>query len=299
MQGDRTFGKLVEYLIVRIFDGLLSLVPFGLRVLLTEKLGILLYYLSRRYRELVLGHLAQAFPERDASWRSRVARANFAHMGRLISEIQQTPRITESFFRRWFVVLPNRETQEQMFREGGICILGHLGNWEWYGVVGSRLRGGPIYTLVKRHTNYWSNAYLERSRNRQGMELIYVDQNPILGVKLLRRGEVVAYTSDQDARSHGIFVPFLGKPASTFIGPAVTARNADVPIWFLWSHRDERGRLVFEAERLPRPASPLGDVEAWEREFTETWTRKLEEKIRLHPECYLWAHNRWKTQPTV
>ena len=297
MNNDRSFKKRIEYAVIRVLDLVLSLIPFAIRVRLTEQFGYLVYRLSRRYRDLVLGHLAQAFPDRDQAWRERVARANFGHMGRLLSEIQQTPRISEGFFRRWFVILPNEEAQREMFRTGGMAILGHLGNWEWNGVAGFRLGGRPIYTLVKRHTNAWSNAFLERSRNRQGMQLIYVDQNPILGVKLLRRGQLVAYTSDQDARSHGLFVPFLGRPASTFIGPAVTARNADVPVWFLWSYRDERGRVVFDFERLGRPKSDPADVEVWEREFTEIWTRKLEEKIRLHPEYYLWAHNRWKTQP--
>ena len=299
MDGDRTFKKLVQYGVMRVFDFALCLIPFSLRARLTEQFGFLMYRLSRRYRELVLGHLRQAFPENDAAWHERVARANFGHMGRLLSEILQTPRITDRFFRRWFVVRPDEATQREMFETGGMAILGHLGNWEWYGVAGARIGDRPIYTLVKRHPNRWSNAFLERSRNRQGMELIYVDQNPILGVKLLRRGSLVAYTSDQDARSHGMFVPFLGKQASTFIGPAVTARNADVPIWFLWSYRDKRKRVVFEFERLERPKSDSSDVEAWEREFTENWTRKLEEKVRLHPEYYLWAHNRWKTQPTA
>lgn len=297
MPGDRSFAKFLTYVFVRWFDFWLGLIPFGPRAYLTERFGLLIYHTSSRYRNLVLRHLLQAFPESDEAWRERVARANFRHMGRLLAEIQHTPRINESFFRRWFVARPAGEEHAEIFRKGGIAILGHLGNWEWHGVAASRLAGRPVHALVKRHPNFWSNRFLEESRGSQGVKIIYVDQNPIIGVKLLRRGEYVAYTSDQDARSHGMFVEFMNRPASTFMGPAVTARHTDVPIHFLWSYRDERFRLVFEYEELPRPKSDPADIEAWEREFTETWTRKLEEKIRLHPEYYLWAHNRWKTQP--
>ena len=117
------------------------------------------------------------------------------------------------------------------------------------------------------------------------MRLIYVDQNPIIAVKRLRAGDFVAFTSDQDARGNGEFFPFLGKLASTFMGPAIVARNSKAPIYFVWSHRDEKKRLVFEYEKLdlPRGIDPKTQMEDWERAFTWIWVQKMEEKIRLYP----------------
>ena len=263
-----------------------------------EQVGMGLYFLWASYRNLVLTHLKQAFPEKSQEWRIDICKKNFRHMGRLMAEIMQTSHINDKFFKKWFVIKPDNEAHKNVFRNGGIGVLGHLGNWEWHGVLGSRLAEKEVYTLVKRHTNFWSNQHLEKSRNRAGMELIYVDQNPIIAVKKLRKGYFVAFTSDQDARNNGEFFPYLGKLASTFLGPATVARNSNAPLYFIWNYRDEQKRLVFEYEEIERPdkVDPK-HIEEWEREFTYNWTRKLERVIREHPENYLWAHNRWKTQP--
>ena len=297
MPEQRTFAKFLEYLIVRGFELVLRILPYSLRLRFCEGLGLLAYRLSGRYRNLVLRHLKTAFPEKDDDWREKIARDNFRYSGRLIAEGSHTPVMNERFIKSQLLPRPDSEEHREIFRRGGIAILGHLGNWEWHGCVASRLGGRDIYTLVKRHTNFWSNAYLERTRNRVGMKLIYIDENPFKIIKLLRRGEFVAFTADQNARGHGEFFPFLGKPASTFLGPAVVARNTDVPVYFVWSHHDEQRRVIFEFEEIPRPAIDPADIESWEREFTYAWVKKLEEKVRAHPTDYLWAHNRWKTQP--
>lgn len=289
-------GKLIEYVIVRSIHTGLRLIPFRLRAWLTEYLGLSLYYLSGRYRRLILKHLEHAFPDRDPVWRRDIARRNFRNLGRQFSEFVQTAFINERFFRKWIVIKPDNDEHRDVFRQGSMGILGHLGNWEWHGWVAGYLAGRDIYTLVKRHTNFWSNRYLENMRNRAHMRQIYVDQNALTAVRRLREGCFVAFTSDQNARGNGEFFPYLGRLASTFLGPAVVARNTNVPVYFVWSYHDERKRLVFEFERLTRPPAN-DDAGEWEREFTLRWVQKLEEKIREHPADYLWAHNRWRTQP--
>ncbi len=295
MTGKKTVGKFIEYIFIRVWDFQLMCIPFRLRAWMTEQIGIALYHIFGKYRRLVLAHLEQAFPDSKPEWRVKIAKQNFRNMGRLMGEINQTPRLNDKFFKKWMVIKPGMREHIDAFEGSRIQILGHLGNWEWHGFVGSHLIKKPVYTLVKRHTNFWSNGYLERTRNSAGMRLIYVDQNPFIVVKRLRAGDSVAFTSDQDARGNGEFFPFFNKPASTFTGPAVVARNApDAKVFFIWSYHDEKKRLVFDCEPLEMPRVPRDDMDAWEHEFTHIWVKKLEEKIRAHPADYLWAHNRWK-----
>jgi len=292
---ERSIGKALEYGALRVVAGFLLLIPFTLRARLMEVFARFLFSLSKRYRSLVQDHLQLAFPEKSRDWILDMSRRNAATMGRLFAELIQTPSVNAAFFSRRFAI-ENEELQREIFARGGIAILGHLGNWEWHGLLGARLAGRPIYTIVKRHTNFWSNRYAEKSRNEVGMRLIYVDQNPFEIVRLLRRGEFVAFTSDQDARQHGHFFSFFGKPASTFMGPAIIARTTAVPVYFVWSFRRE-GKVVFAAEKLREVGVSRKNPEEWEAEFTRIWLERLERAIREHPADYLWAHNRWKTRP--
>lgn len=294
----RSPGKFFVFCVEMLLLGLLGLIPFSLRARICEAIGGLLFHLAGRYRRLVLTNLAYAFPDASKDWLLATTRRNFRLLGRSVAEFVQTPRISDAFYDRWFVCEPAEEEHRRAYAGGGIVILGHFGNWEWHGYLAGRLAGRDIYTLVKRHTNYWMNAWVERSRHRAHMQLIYIDQNAFITINRLRHGDVVAFTSDQNAGGAGWFFPFFGRLASTYLGPAAVARNTKVPVYFVWSYHDGEGRLHFGQEPLSRPdgIDPKADPEAWERAFTYSWIKKLEEKVRLHPADYLWSHNRWKAK---
>jgi KDO2-lipid IV(A) lauroyltransferase len=246
----------------------------------------------------VIENIGYAFPDKGVEWRRLLAKKNLRMFGRQIAEFIQTSYIDEKFFRKWFVPLPDSESHQRIYERGGICILGHLGNWEWHGFLAGHLAGHDIYTLVKRQRNPLTNRYVERMRNRAHMRFIYIDQNAFITIGKLRKGGLVAFTSDQNARGNGGFFPFFGRLASTYLGPASVARNTKVPVYFVWSYRDKMGRLNFGFEEIERPDEiPVEDSERWEKAFTYRWVRLLEKHVLEHPEDYLWAHNRWKTQP--
>ena len=298
MQRKKSFRLFIEYFILRFFTSIFSAVPFRLRASFWEQVTLAGYYIASGYRNKVLTNLRYGFPDQTEEWRVSIAKKNFRILGRQFAEFMETPYITDSFFQKWFVAEPSAQIHKEAYSKGGMCILGHFGNWEWHGYFAGKLSGRDIFTLVKRHSNPWSNQYFEKTRNSSYMQLIYIDQNPFITINKLRKGELVAFTSDQNAGSSGEYFPFFGRLASTYLGPASVARNTSCPIYFVWSWHDEKGRLHFELEELKRPDfSPREDVEKWEHEFTYMWVKKMEEKVKQHPADYLWTHNRWKSQP--
>jgi KDO2-lipid IV(A) lauroyltransferase len=42
---------------------------------------------------------------------------------------------------------------------------------------------------------------------------------------------------------------------------------------------------------------PPEDHPNWEKEVTQTLSRRLEEQIRRRPEQWMWTHRRWKPKP--
>jgi len=289
-------GKFSEYLVTRFFTGCFGLMPFRLRVFATETLGTMLYYLLKRQRNLVYANLKHAFPNRSDEWYEKTAKKSFKNTGRMIAEFTALPRLKGRFYDRWVRHLPSAEFHRSMYDQGVIMIMGHLGSWEWHGVVGPHLIGRNVYPLAKRQSNPWSNKYIENMRAKGGMTIIYTDEPAKRIFKMLKDGKLVAFIADQNAGGDGIHVPFMNRLASTFIGPAVFARATTVPVFFAWSWRDEKGRLCFEGREVPRPKlDKKKQAQDWQNAFTLAWVRILELGIKDHPADYFWVHNRWKT----
>ena len=106
----------------------------------------------------------------------------------------------------------------------------------------------------------------------------------------------MALLSDQDARRAGIFVDFLGRPASTFQGAAQFALRMESAIVCCYVVRrpDETHIATF----LPPIEVDTGAERDREiQRLTAEHTRRLERCIEEHPDHYFWAHRRWKTEP--
>jgi KDO2-lipid IV(A) lauroyltransferase len=158
-------------------------------------------------------------------------------------------------------------------------------------------RGYPTTFLVKEQSNPLASRMQNRLRAAGGIEI--VKQGPLVArgvLRALRRGHLVGILPDQNAGRHGVFVDFLGKPASTFKGPAFFAWKANVPIVQGYVRRmpDGTHHAVVEPPIFPDPNA--GEEEEVRR-LTQLYTKDLERWVRAHPENYYWVHRRWKTQP--
>ena len=297
MPQKKTVSKYIEYLFLRIFYFSLSLIPFRARAFLTERVGIMLYYLVSGYRKRVINNLTCAFPEKSEEWKIKTAKKNFRNLGRFLSEFVQLKSLNKSFYKRWLVA--DEEAIKNEIKDGCIAILGHLGNWEWYGAYTASFWPDKVYTLAKRQSNPWADKFIEKIRGIQGLKIIFTNESPVKIMRKIRANKVLAFIADQDAGRKGIYIKFMGRPAATFMGPAIFARSCDLNVCFFWSYHDEKKRLVFKSQKVKLPDIDKEKYpEKWEIEFTRNWVKLLEEKAKENPEDYFWVHSRWKTQPS-
>src|SRR5882757_4402284 len=77
----------VEYLLVRMLIGVVRITPDVLVRAGGTVLGLTFYTVDRAHRRIAQRNLATAFPSRSASERRVIARAAFAHFGRLLLEL--------------------------------------------------------------------------------------------------------------------------------------------------------------------------------------------------------------------
>jgi KDO2-lipid IV(A) lauroyltransferase len=174
-------------------------------------------------------------------------------------------------------------------KKGVIFASAHMGNWEMLAGFGGRL-GFAMSILYKPSTNPYLNRiwFGLRKRNR----LIDITRDLSLVTKRLRENEVVCILFDENARSRGIKLPFLGHPASTYKGPAFFALRTGCPIVCAYFIRQASGKHRLIIERIIEPAR-TGNLEEDIITVMTEMNRSLEKMIRRYPDQWNWIYKRW------
>lgn len=287
----------VEYAAFGLLRGMLRLLPESVSLGLGETLGWVAGVIVRMRRHVVDANLARAFPERDARWRARTARASYRHLGRESVAVFRLG--TRS--RAWVEAATDVEGIELVRRgvesgRGAVVVTGHLGSWEMGGAA-LAVRGLPVDAVALVQGNPLFDRDLVAARKRLGLTVIRRGDASREVLRSLRRGRVPALVADQNARTAPLFVEFFGVPAATYRGPALFALRSGAPlvvgICLRVSRRPQRYRVVLEEVRVP----PSGDLDDDVRRLTAAWVAVLERGVRAAPDQYFWQHKRWKTRP--
>jgi KDO2-lipid IV(A) lauroyltransferase len=177
--------------------------------------------------------------------------------------------------------------------KGMITVIGHLGNWELIGLAVCAA-GLPLHSLARPIENPWVDRHLQRFRTQTGQRII--SKYEALGemIRVIRGNEILIVQVDQDARKHGIYVDFFGRPASTHRSPAILSLKYGTPIVVADIFRDGDGihHCVLSDPLLPDEFRGRPDPV---RALTQAYTAKFEECVRAHPDQWFWLHDRWKT----
>ena len=286
----------LELLLVRGVQGLERVLGRGVMGALVAGLGRLAYRPLGIRRATVEAHLRRSFPDRDEGWVRRTAAASYAHLAREGLSLLRLYRLGVDDVLRETQVSQGLEAVREAVDAGRgvVLVTGHFGNWE-IGGAALAARGIPLDVVVQRQANRRFDALINDARRRLGMRVIYRGRATRDALRALREGRAVAFVADQDARGAGLFVPFMGRPASTFRGPAILALRSGAPVFMGTAVRGPDGRYDVRLRPIPLPAE--GDPEERAAALTAAHVRALEEEIRSRPEQYFWHHRRWKTAP--
>ncbi len=291
----RRLAHLVQAALLRALAGALALLPRRLALGVGASLGALAHGLGVR-RAVARENLSRAFPGREPRWRARVLAEHYRELGRVAADYARMPQLVHAPRERVFAAWRGEEHLHAARARGrGVLLLtGHLGHFELMGAMVGRMM--PVAFLVKPLSNPGAEAWLARQRSAAGVDLLPIGAGVRGALRRLRAGGAVAMLGDQDARRDGVFVPFLGTPASTPAGPAWLALASGAPIVFGSCLRAREGR--YEGRFLP-PLVPEGSAD--DPRAVEALTRRhvalLEAAVRERPESWFWLHRRWKTAP--
>ena len=289
-----TFSHAVETLLVRALAGGVCALPWKPSLAVGERLGDLARGLGLR-RRVAEDNLARAFPERTAAERATILRAHYRELGRVVAEYPRLGELARAPLGRVVAEVRGLEHLEAVRGRGALLLSGHYGNVELLAAYLGRMN--PVDVIVRPLGNPGVDEMLARSRAGAGLTTIPSDVGVRRVYESLRAGRWIAVLADQDARRHGVFVPFLGRPASTALGPARISLGARAPIVMGFVTRGPDGRMDLDVEP-PLAITDAGAPDAALR-LTALHVARLEAWVRARPEMWFWLHRRWKSRPPV
>ena len=292
-----TFKHRLEFLGLGIVFLLGRTFPRTAFVRLGAALGRFVFDVLGIRREVAVDNLSTAFPDRPREELVALARRSYGQLGGSLLEFASLPGMDRDELIRC-VRFENLEAIDRVRRSGrgAMLVTAHFGSWELFG-ASFVARGYDTTFFVKRQKNPLVADLQDDIRRRAGIEIVTEGPAVAKGVlRALRQGHLVGILPDQDARRHGVWVEFLGRPASTFKGPAFFAYRADVPIIPAYVRRTEDGDHVGVVLDPIHPDTSRDQEEEVFR-LTQAYTDLMTAWIRRHPEHYFWVHRRFKSTP--
>jgi KDO2-lipid IV(A) lauroyltransferase len=297
MARNKKFQHQIEWATVRVARALLSVLPLRVATGIGAMAGWKAYRIFGVRRRVSIDNIMNSLPavtsEREAD---RIACASYMNFGRSMIEFGRFNSLTPDEVKE-IVQFGGLQNVEAALEKGNGAILfsGHLGNFELLGAAISA-HGYPLKMLVGQQSNSSVDDEIVKLRSRHCDGIIRREEAPKAIFRALAKNSCVAMVADQDARDSGVFVDFLGRPASTARGPAVFAIRRQAPVVPAFIRRIGGGR--HHAEFLP-PMYPDPGLKGDDAvvELVQRYTDALADAVRRHPEEYFWAHRRWKTSP--
>jgi len=287
----------LEYWPALMLSGLMRRIPLSLGRWCGAALGQMAFSIVRMRRRVTLENLRGAFPE--LAGRRELIRLGarcYRNLGKGLVEFCHFPRLNRDRL-AGLVEIQGLDNLRQALGagHGAILLSGHFGAWELLGPAFA-LNGFAVDLFVRSQKNPLFDDLMNRHRSWVGADIIRSSGTPRAMLRSLRENRLLAMLADQDGGRDGIFIPFMGRPASTAPGVARIALRTGAPILmgFVVRQPDGRHRLVIEP---PLKVPQGGDSRENLRRILETYTRNLESHIRAHPHQWFWPHRRWKTRP--
>lgn len=222
----------------------------------------------------------------------RVVRGSYTNLGRSVAEFLLLPGMRRDLERR--VTVHGEEHLRRALEEGhGVILLtAHFGSWELAAATVAAL-GFPINAIGAEQRDPRITELVATLREAVGVRTIGKGFDLKGALRCLRRGEILGVLLDQDARSAGVVVPFLGYAASTPYGPVKMAAKlgARVVPLFMVRRQDGQHHDLFLLPPLGEAGGrPFGEDEvasaALCNEVLSAW-------IRRHPDHWMWLYPRW------
>ena len=286
----------MHYKMVMCLSWLACRTPYCVLMAAGWALGNLYYLLIKKQRERAVQQMMPALGMTEEEAR-RTVRASFINLARNVLEILYMPHLNEKNFSDYIEIDHLERMQEALAERRGVVVLtGHIGTWEWLSAAFT-MNHLPVTAIAKPQPNMEYTYALDDLRKTINVEIFSRGTSELLAAaRALKSGKILGFLADQDAGPGGAFLPFLGRTASTPLGPAVFSRKFRAPVVPAFILRQPNGKHKVVVGEIMR-YEDTGDTDRDLIAFTARMTKIVENIIRENPTQWLWFQKRWNTAP--
>jgi len=286
----------IEYYFLCLLTYLLRLFPLKINLWFAAALGQLLYHLNRKHKKRALDNLKHSFPGKKQAELDKIIWNMYINLAKAYIEFLYIPGLNKDYIKKKVNIIGKENLDKALKKKKGvISITGHIDNWELLGAILVKV-GYPVSAIYHPMKNPYSNRFINRIRQKAGMNLIPLNNSFRLSLQALRQNHLLGLIADQDAGSDGVFVNFFNRPASTAKGPAYFAIKTKAPVLLFTLVRDNKNNHTLYISS-PLKIKITGHTEKDIYYNTKLWSDELEKWVRLYPDQWFWVHRKWHTKP--
>jgi KDO2-lipid IV(A) lauroyltransferase len=265
---------------------------------LGSAVGRIAFLTIKKRRQIALSNLRMIFKDKSEDEINEIAQKSFVHLGKTLVEFLRLPKYDKHQLMD-MVKLDGEENLRQAISSGkGILIItAHFGNWELIFHILTFFTD-RLSAVAQRFKNYRFDRLVNGYRVIHGGEIIEKANAIRQVIAHLRKGYCSIILSDQDAGNSGIFIDFMGVPASIAKGPVMFAMRTDSIILNVFDIRQDDDSHIISISK-PIIIENSGDLQEDIKKYTVEIAKSLESIIYKYPSQWLWMHNRWKTKRQI
>lgn len=290
-------------ILLRLFFGLLNLLPLNLRLFFLTKLLQIILFCLPRLKAVSIKNLALAFPDKTNEWYSEVLKKNAASLARLLVDFARLDKLD----RKWVqahVQFPFAARFAQIQKERPeqriVVATGHLGSFELL-AHSVALMGYPLSYVVRDFKLPRVDRWWRGIRERYGNRVISRKGAFKDVLRELQQKRIVALLFDQNVtRNHAVFVPWFGKMAATSKALALAALRSEALVLVATLNHLEGDNYrieVSECDFSKLYADQALSADQKVQLITQRASQEFEKFIVQAPHAWFWMHRRWKTTP--
>ncbi|WP_298883270.1 lysophospholipid acyltransferase family protein [uncultured Polaribacter sp.] len=285
----------LAFILVYPIIWLVSRLPMRVLYILSDFFYVIIYYVFKYRKQVVLQNISYAFPEKSEKEKNKIAKGFYKHFTDIFIESVKSFSMSEKEVLKRYKY-KNPELIDKYEKEGkSIALVGaHLANWEWsyslplvlnikvYGAY-SKLRNEHFEKMLKKFREKFGVIGLKTSDTVKGMLKNYT--NKVQGLYIL--------LSDQSPMVEKTFYwsKFFGVKVPVHTGAEMISKKFNLVVINYVTKKIKRGYYETEFEVIAENPKEYNNFE-----LTEKYLKLTEKNIKEQPELYLWSHNRFKHQ---
>lgn len=267
---------------------------------LLEFIRIVLRYVVRYRRRLIIRQLSDSFPDKSRAEILTICHKYYRTLAEMIVNTITLSGMSERERARRVTFHGTAALQEIIAGRNVVALTSHYGFWEYYTFASLWLTHHRLVVAYHPIKDPAMDEFYLRLRSmdsvdtvssKQFMRYYMTHKEGIDG-----RNIIIGLISDQNSPPRGDvhWFRFLNHDTLFFDGGEQLALKFGLPVFYLELDRIRRGYYRCEYKMIYDGHEPVV-----RHEITERYVRALEQTIVRRPELWMWSHNRWKFKREV